>query len=321
MFDEAAFVSNISEIYSSAAPAQEMVGQDARTVIISTMSEEGKLSWFWSEMFAAFNGDIDIDQRIAHAQEGIAPFQWWVDENGWAKVIVHWKAHPIYSQIPNYLEKTKKEKKLTEDKLQREYNLGLPETGGALFKNKDIERCATGQWRSPQVKRSYLAGIDPNFGGNDFYVCLIWDVTVKPYNLVAQFRENNRSNTYNEEQTINLLRRYNPCITAVEKNSGGAIVLEKLIKQCPDLRFEPVVTTSSSKRINTDRLALALEFNEVSYPKDWQGIIEMKNFSLQTRQATSGNDDCLSAWSVAWAWLESAIETGKKVENLRGLFR
>jgi hypothetical protein len=73
------------------------------------------------------------------------------------------------------LEKTKREKKLTDDKLQREYNLGLPESGGALFKNKDIEKCATGQWQSPQIKRSYLAGIDPNFGGNDFYVFLIWE--------------------------------------------------------------------------------------------------------------------------------------------------
>ena len=321
LFDEAGFPRNISELYSSALPSQEMVGDKARTWVISTMPPEGKLAWFWREMLAANNGDIDVEERVAKVREGNQGFDYWVDENGWAKVLVHWKAHPIYSQIPNYLEKTKREKKLTEDKLQREYNLGLPESGGALFKNKDIERCATGQWQSPQIKRSYLAGIDPNFGGNDFYVCLIWDVTVKPYSLVAQFRENNRSNTYNEEQTINLLRRYKPCITAVEKNSGGAIILEKLIKQCPDLRFEPVVTTSSSKRINTDRLALALEFNEVSYPKDWQGIIEMKNFSLQTRQATSGNDDCLSAWSVAWAWLEYAIEETQKTKNLRGLFK
>jgi hypothetical protein len=321
LFDESAFVGNIAEIYSSAVPAQEMVGDIARTWVISTMSPEGRLAWFWHEMLAASNGNVDLEERIAKAREGIAPFQWWVDENGWAKVIIHWKVHPIYSQIPNYLEKTKKEKKLTEDKLQREYNLGLPESGGSLFLNEHVVKCAIGQWKRPTAKRTYLAGIDPNFGGNDYYVCLIWDVTAKPYSLVAQFRENNRSNTYNEEKTVDLLNEYEPAITAVEKNSGGAIVLEKLIKQCPKLRFEPVATTATSKRINTDRLALAVEFHEVTYPKDWEGILEMKNFSLLTRQATSGNDDCLSAWAVAWAWLDVALEESRKIKSVRGLFK
>jgi hypothetical protein len=321
LFDESAFVANIAEIYSSAVPAQEMVGDAARTWVISTMSPEGRLAWFWHEMFAASNGNIDVEERLAKAREGVAPFQWWIDENGWAKVIIHWKIHPIYSQVPNYLEKTKKEKKLTEDKLQREYNLGLPESGGSLFLREPIDKCAISQWKQPTPKRTYIAGIDPNFGGNDYYVCLVWDITTKPYNLVAQFRENNRSNTYNEEKTVELLSKYKPVITAVEKNSGGAIVLEKLIKQCPKLRFEPVVTTSTSKRVNTDRLALAVEFHEVAYPKDWEGILEMKNFSLLTRQATSGNDDCISAWAVAWAWLEAALEEQERMTSILRLFK
>jgi len=321
LFDESAFVTNIAEIYSSAVPAQEMVGDAARTWVISTMSPEGKLAWFWREMLAASNGDIDLEERIANAREGKAPFQWWIDENGWAKVIIHWKAHPIYSQVPNFLEKTKKEKKLTEDKLQREYNLGVPSGGGSLFITECVDRCATGHWQRAILRRNYLAGIDPNFGGNDYYVCLIWDITQKPYSLVAQYRENNRSNTYNEEKTIELLDEYKPVLTSVEKNSGGAIILENLAKKRPKLRFEFVVTTATNKRINTDRLALATEFKEVIYPKDWQGILELKNFSLLTRQAIDGNDDCISAWAVAWAWLDSALEETEKYKSVRGLFK
>jgi hypothetical protein len=88
LFDEAAFVPNIEEIYSSATPAQEMVGERARSWVISTMSQRGKLSWFWADMFDSANGNVDVERAIARAQEGIEPFQWWLDENGWAKVIM-----------------------------------------------------------------------------------------------------------------------------------------------------------------------------------------------------------------------------------------
>lgn len=321
LYDEAAFPKEIREIYAGATPSQDMVGDDARTAIVSTMSEEGKLSWFW-EMFESSNGDVDVESRIAKVKDGTAPpFDYWVDENGWCKVLAHWKAHPVYSNIPNYLEKVKNEKKINDAKLQREYNLGIPESGGSLFVEFFINLCAVGQWRSPNRTRKYIAGVDPNFGGDDFYVCQVWDITVKPYNIVAEYRANNRSNEYNEEKTLELLDAYNPIITAVEKNSGGTIVLENLIKKRPKLRFEPVLTTATTKRINTDRLALALEFKEVGYPKEWEGVQEMRKFSMLTRSATSGHDDCISAWAAAWVWLDEALNEGNKINSIRALFK
>lgn len=320
LYDEAAFVSEIEEIYAGAAPAQEMVGSDARTAIVSTMSEEGKLSWFW-QIFEAGNGNIDADERIARIKEGRGEsFDYWVDENGWCKVLVHWKAHPIYSSIPNYLEKTKKEKKLPESKLQREYNLGIPEGGGSLFTASFVDACAVGQWRPPQPKRCYLAGIDPNFGGNDFYVCQIWDVTTTPYSLVAHYRDSQRSNEYNEQKTLELIDSYLPGVVAIEKNSGGAIILEQLRKKRPRLRVEPVTTSRTSKIVHTDRLALATEFRQVVYPKDWIGIQEMKRFSLATREASTGNDDSIMAWAAAWVWLEDAIAECSRSSALKSLF-
>jgi hypothetical protein len=319
LFDEAGFVPNIEEIYSSATPAQEMVGSDARTWVVSTIPPSGKLCWFW-ELFDGANGDVDVDRAIARAQEGLEPFQWWLDENGWAKVIVHWKAHPIYSQIPDYLGKIKREKKLTEEKLQREYNLGLPELGGLLFQSNLIEKLAVGQWKKPIAKHKYLAGIDPNFGGDDYFVLLVWDVTQKPFELVKQFRANNTSSTYNQAMVKVILNQYQPIITAVEKNSGGTIVLENLARDCPSLRFESVVTSAVSKKINTDRLALALEAQDVVYPPDWEGCAkhkddsgnlvdgEMYRFSASERRATKGHDDTILAWSVAFAFLDEVLK-------------
>lgn len=321
LYDEAAFVPEIEEIYSGAAPAQEMVGEDARTVIISTMSEEGKLSWFW-RMFETSNGEVDAEERIARIKENRGdPFDYWVDENGWCKVLIHWRSHPIYSLQPNYLEKTKREKKLTESKLQREYNLGIPEGGGSLFTASFVDACAIDQWRSPQKSRCYLAGIDPNFGGNDYYVCQVWDVTTTPYSLAAEYRDSQRSNEYNELKSLELLDAYSPSIVAVEKNSGGAIILEQLRKKRPRLRVEPVTTSRTSKIVHTDRLALATEFKQVVYPKDWVGIQEMKRFSLATREASTGNDDSIMAWAAAWVWLDEAITECSRSSSLKSLFK
>lgn len=321
LFDEAAFVPNEEEIYSGAVPSQEMVGDAARTWIISTMSPEGKMSWFWREMLAKDNA-CDVEEITAKVREGtLPPFYWWVDANGWAKVIIHWKAHPIYSQVPDYLEKTKREKKLTEDKLQREYNLGIPEGGGSLFIAAAVDACAVGQWRPPQPKRFYLAGIDPNFGGTDFYVCQIWDVTVMPYSLCAEYRESLRSNEYNEQKTLELVDAYSPGIVAIEKNSGGAIILEQIQKKRPRLRVESVTTSRTSKIINTDRLALATEFRQVAYPRDWVGIQEMKRFSLASREAATGNDDSIMAWATAWVWLDECVAECTRASSIRSLFK
>lgn len=307
LFDESAFVDNAEEIYSSAVPAQEMVGAEARTAIVSTMSQSGKLSWFW-KMFASNNGAIDAERVCARVRENLdEPYQFWVDETGWAKVVLHWKSHPIYSQIPDYLEKTREEKKLTEDKVQREYNLGIPASGASLFQADLVNLFAVGNWFPPRRDRVYLAGIDPNFGGTDYFCMLIWDVTEAPYQLVSQYRDNSHSNSYHQEKVLQLLDSYQPAITAIESNSGGAVILEDLIVARSSLRFEKVNTSAVSKRVNTDRLAIALEGGTVRYPPDWQGIEEMKNFSTKDRKAVAGHDDCVMAWAAAWVWIGELI--------------
>jgi hypothetical protein len=307
LFDESAFVDNAEEIYSSAVPAQEMVGAEARTAIVSTMSQSGKLSWFW-KMFASNNGSIDAERVCARVRENLdEPYQFWVDETGWAKVVLHWRSHPIYSQFPDYLEKSKNEKKLTEDKVQREYNLGIPASGASLFQADFVNLFAIGNWLPPRPNKVYLAGIDPNFGGTDYFCMLIWDVTEAPYQLVCQYRDNSHSNSYHQEKVLQLLDSYQPAITAIESNSGGAVILEDLIVARSSLRFEKVNTSAVSKRVNTDRLAIALEGGTVCYPPDWQGIEEMKNFSAKERKAVAGHDDCIMAWAAAWVWLGELI--------------
>lgn len=308
LFDEAAFVPNIDELYSAATPSQSMVGEDARTWIVSTMSEMGKLTWFW-QLFESDNGAADAERTVERVREGWGDgFEYWIDDSNWVKAIVHWRAHPIYSAVPDYLERTRREKKLTESKLQREYNLALPAAGGSLFDLDAIEAAAIGAWAEPRPGRFYLAGLDPNFGGSDNYSLLIFDITERPYSLVAQYRDAEHSPTYHHAAAAALLTRYAPILTAIETNTGGLIVLENLATALPALRLEAVKTSAATKPANTDRIAFALESGDVIYPADWAGRTEMPRFLAATRQAMSGHsDDAVMAWAAAWAQLEVAL--------------
>ena len=82
---------------------------------------------------------------------------------------------------------------------------------------------------------------------------------------------------------------------------------KQLLVARSSLRFEKVNTSAVSKRVDTDRLAIALEGGTVRYPLDWQGIEEMKNFSTKNRKAVAGHDDCVMAWAAAWVWIGDLI--------------
>jgi predicted phage terminase large subunit-like protein len=136
-FDEAGFVPIISEMYAASTPSQEMVADDARTFIVSTIPLEGKDSWFWERM-AEDNGDIDAAEMLQVARSGnhhngttvelpeIPGFVCWEDESGeWCKVAISHKAHPIFGANPNYVEEQRLKKKITIAQAEREHNLGL----------------------------------------------------------------------------------------------------------------------------------------------------------------------------------------------------
>ena len=59
---------------------------------------------------------------------------------------------------------------------------------------------------------------------------------------------------------------------------------------------------------NTDRIAIAVERGEAIYPADWEGIREMKAFSLREREAETGHDDRVMAMAMAFAVMDSIVE-------------
>lgn len=329
LFDECAFVSDIEEIYGSALPATEMLGIDpingAKLVILSTPN--GRQGFYWQRVNEHNPKDILTiceDMR----QGAIDPIQHWTDKEGWCKFVTHWKAHPVYRDRPNYLQSQKTSKRLTDAQVQREYNLGFDASTSRVFADSLIEKAAKGAWQAPKPFRSYLVGIDPSFGGEDFFTVRVWDVTKPPYQLVAQYRDRQKSMDYFIQKTVMLLTPYarsRSFMIGCETVSGGALVQQELVKLKPYWQIECVGMTNTTKRLHTDRLVLMLERSHLHFPPEPEGVLDEDDPAMieqvggaeyahfieevsgvtRTRQAESGfHDDTVLADSVAFSLLD-----------------
>lgn len=323
-FDECGFPPDIGEMYGNATPAQSMVGDRAKRILATTIPPEGLACWFGQTFWNESDLDFDLEEEIARVQEGKGRhdrgFSYWIDDADWVRILLHWHSHPIYSAIPNYLEKIKASEKLTDDQLQREHNLGLPKDGASLFSAQSIAQCSKGTWSDRIPGHFYLMGIDPNFGAvaGDYFVAQVWDLHSHPIALVAEYRSNTASVTQSKAECLKLIDHYRSVIVSIETNAGGMAIAEDLILKRSWVRVEQVRTTTVSKRMNTDRIAVMVQDGDVSFPADWHGIREMKHFSAIHRAATNGNDDCVMAMAIAMAWLDEALTLrvdGKAIEG------
>jgi hypothetical protein len=310
-FDEAGFLDHFADLYGNGTAAQESVPPDRRkTILNTTIPEEGQAHPVWG-MFAADNDDGYAIDAIHLAREGgtscgIPGMVHWVDQEGCCKVVIGHKVHPIYGKDPNYIETVKKRRKIPNAIAQREHNLGIEIAGASLFHQASIERQSTGAWSGYVEGRRYMLMIDPNFGGGDNYVGLVFDITSPIASLVAEYAESDRSTDYSRGKILGLADEYKIIALAIESNSGGKIIWENIQRDRPDLNSFLTVTSHQSKILNTDRVALALEQGEFSFPDDWGGKREMVAFSATKRCAVSGEkDDRVMALAAGFAHIDA----------------
>lgn len=306
-FDEAAFVDGISEIYGSALPATEMLGEEARVIVVSTPN--GRNGFYWDRLNED-NGDRDVLETCRRVREGeIPPCQSWTDEGGWLKFVVHWRAHPVYSSRPDYLAGVKRRGRLTDSQLQQEYNLGFAEGAASVYPLELVERAARGIWQPLFPRARYVAAIDPNFGGGDYFTCLIFRIDIAPYSLVAEFRQNRAGKLINIDGAVRLLSPYRGGLMGltVEGNGGGNLYAADIASELPWLPTECVSTGEQNKILNTDRLLLLLERDLLIFPRDSALRREMPNFretrsgSRRSRGAATGHDDSVMAAALAFS--------------------
>jgi phage terminase large subunit-like protein len=303
LFDESAFVDGIDQIYTSAIPATEMVGDNARLIFLSTPN--GKSGFYWDRL-ALNNGERDVEQICEDMKDGkIDPVQYWKDDNEWCKFIIHWKAHPIYGSNPDYLEQIRKRKQLTETAIQQEYNLSFNESEVIVFSNEIVRFNAIGNYEKPDKHKRYYVGIDTSTIGEDYTVCIVISEERGKYNVSHLYRKRKMSMDYNLEQIGEILRDYNPVKVGVETTGGtGQVYLEQLSKRFSASKIEAIKTTGDTKPQMIDRLILALEKRVITYPPgpitDELLSYRRTGHKLRTLEASPGkHDDTVMALSFA----------------------
>lgn len=284
--DEAAFLDGASEIYRGAMPTLSMVGEKAKVIVVSTPDTE--LDWFgqlWHE---------------AGASE-------------WNRVAIHYSQHPVYSADPDWAQRTRESRRMTMSAWNAEYELQFGSTDTQVYPSALITRATRGTLREcGSIGRTYVIGIDPNAGGNDYFTALVLDITETPYEVVGMYHENGKSTDYSLKHVRTLIEDYMPQRVIVEKQAMGSVIAEALQYVLPNYAIELFSTSRPSKTTATDRVLYFLERDELIFP---EGPIpnELRAFqqkeSGQREAAGGAHDDCVMSLAFACSLIPETPNT------------
>lgn len=297
--DEAAFLDGAAEIYRGAMPTLSMVGDRAKVIVTSTPDTE--LDWFgqlWHQGTPPDWYDYVVRHEIDALNASLA-----LVRDTWNRVAIHHSQHPIYSADPDWARKTRESRRMTRAAWDSEYELAFGATDTQIFPTKLVQRAARGHWREcGSVGRTYVIGIDPNAGGNDYFTAIVLDITTKPYEVVGMYHENGKSTDYSLRHVKDLIEDYLPERVIVEKQAMGAVIAEALTHILPNYAIETFSTSRPSKIVATDRILFMLEHDELIFP---EGVIssELRAFQQKesgAREAAAGaHDDAVMALAFA----------------------
>lgn len=292
LYDEASFVDDIEEIYKSSIPCTTCVGDAARIIINSTPN--GQNGWYWDKL-TQNNFDIDViaaSQAITDKEAD--PFYKWEDRNGWAKILLHWLAHPEFSKkADSYLLDIKKRFELSDEIIQQEYNLSFTHTDTSVFDMNLVRKAAVGNLESPTSEGIYYMGIDTSLMGNDYTVCVVLKQIKERFSLVSLYRQRKQTHDYHIYHLTNIIQLYQPLNVVIETNSSGQIYYEKLTESLPQFNIEGHRTTQTSKINLITKLTLYLEQFKLIFPDNKDIVSEFLNFKRvdNTYQASQGKHD------------------------------
>ena len=308
LFDEAAFVENIQQIYAASSPSSALVGDKIQKFIVSTPS--AKSGWYWDKLNEN-NGSIDIEELAQDVASGkvyteIPGVHWFIDSARCCKLILHWTAHPIYSQIPNYLEYRLEQDGTDEETVAREYDLRFVDSAVAVFTSDLIRNNAKGE---NEIERDndadYYFGLDTATTGMDYCTLPVIKHKNGLYSLVDLYRKRQQTSEYHLFHIGEYIQKYKPKKVGIEVTGGvGQVYLEQLVKQFKDIHFEAIRTTGDSKPTMVSTMVLALEQGKLIYPGNSPLIDEMLSFrreGVKLQAAPNKHDDIIMSLCFALA--------------------
>lgn len=311
-FDEAAHIADIEALYQAASPTLAMVGDKAKVIVNSTPA--GRQGWYYRLLVGGVGELAKITNTVNELKSAKADKHYAVWSNKkWAKVLLHWKANPVYGSDPDWATKKREEDELTEAQWNQEYELDFAEAEHNVFATEIIEKSAIGYFAPPQSGARYFAGLDPSFGGDDNFFLSIWQHCGDFFTLVHELAMSRKGKDYYLEKTIEALDLYRPEVLTIETNGGGTLYMQEISSKRSSLRIEPICTNNANKIVNTDRLALYMERGQIHYPPESILANELPHFvesfkgSSKTRNAESGfHDDSIMSSAIALSNAELA---------------
>ena len=307
--DEGAFLDGAAEIYRGAMPTLSMVGDAAKVIVTSTPDTE--LDWFgqlWHQGTPADWYEYVRRRQIRELNTRLA-----LVKDSWNRVAIHYSQHPIYGRDANWAKDTRESRRMTQSAWDSEYELAFGATDTQVFPSDLVRRATRGHWREcGSIGRTYVIGVDPNAGGNDYFTAIVLDITEKPYEVVGMYHENGKSTDYSLRHVKALIEDYLPERVIVEKQAMGAVIAEALSNILPNYAIETFNTSRPSKIVATDRVLFLLEHDDLIFP---EGVIsdELRAFQQKesgNREAASGaHDDTVMALAFACSLIPETPNT------------
>ncbi len=198
LFDESAFSENIEQIYAASSPSGALAGDLITKLIVSTPS--AKSGWYW-DMLNADNCE-DIEELCIKVAKGeiykdIPGVYWFEDKKGTIKLILHWTCHPVYRQVPSYLEYRQQQDGTEEETVLREYDLRFIDSAVSIFLPELIRKNAIGNYEVIRDKDAeYYCGLDTSTTGNDYTVFTVIKYKNGKYSLVNVYRKRQQTSDY-----------------------------------------------------------------------------------------------------------------------------
>jgi phage terminase large subunit-like protein len=320
LFDEAAFVENIQQIYAASSPSSALSADRIKKLIVSTPS--AKSGFYWDKLNEN-NGGYNIEELAIEVSEGrlfkeIPGIYYFADNANCCKLIIHFLAHPVYSQIPNYLIYRLQQDGTDEETVQREYNLRFIDSAVSVFNPELVRINASGKYEDviedviEDVE--YYCGLDTSTFGNDYTVFTVIKYQNGKYSIVHIYRKRQQTSDYHIYQISEIIGKYKPKKVGIEITGGvGQIYLEQLTKIHQNIDIQAIKTTGDSKPVMISNLILALEKQLLIYPNNCPVIDEMLSFRRfgNKLEATPGkHDDVIMSSAFALS-----VSNFNKIEN------
>jgi hypothetical protein len=302
--DEAGFIENIELLYGQIKNTQSMVGDKARTLIISTPNTV--TDWFYQKLT---HNTPEITTTIDLVRKGqTEPIQIIIEpESNWAKFICHWKAHPEYSKDINYLETCAKRDQIPEEQVKRERDLSFEDNVQNVFPSTVVSKsCILPDFTKENNGESlYYIGIDTAGIGMDYFVAIVLEKEDDHnYKLVDLYRQRIGTIQSHLFEVGKLIEKYEPFKVAIETNSGGQNYLELLRQEHLSQEFVAIKTTQDSKANMISKLLYMME-NDILKLVDTKMITnEFLSFQKKGNQYSAvGNqhDDIVMATAITCA--------------------